>query len=262
MQDILYKFFVNFLTLLVLFTNKQQIAYFRKGYKMAVDLTKVAQNTGLNAIVQKAGAQNPAAAKINFNTGILPADTVDFSKAVKKARFPFTDKTTQVPEHHNICGRNCDIRYALKRLEQGKELDRCDKSALNAVQKFDADFEKLPPLEDDFTFYRGRAEDPVIKRFNEDFDIINAANAGDIIVPDRAYSYGAFKKDLAQHWSNGFGRNMMFEIRTPKGAKVSRNLEHGGEVIFPRGAEYRLISKEKDSRGILNVVLEYILPEK
>ena len=53
----------------------------------------------------------------------------------------------------------------------------------------------------------------------------------------------------------------MMEIHVPKGAKVSRNMEYGGGVIFQRGAEYRLISKEKDSRGVLNVVLEYILPK-
>ena len=54
---------------------------------------------------------------------------------------------------------------------------------------------------------------------------------------------------------------MLFEIHVPEGAKISRNMEHGGEVVFPKGAEYRLISKEKDSRGVLNVVLEYILPK-
>ena len=120
---------------------------------------------------------------------------------------------------------------------------------------------KLPPLEDDFVFYRGRSKHPVIKRFNEDFHIIEAANIGDIVVPDKAYSYGTFKKELAEHWSGGLDKNMMHEIHVPKGAKVSRNMEHGGEVVFPRGAEYRLISKEKDEKGFLNVVLEYILPE-
>ena len=53
----------------------------------------------------------------------------------------------------------------------------------------------------------------------------------------------------------------MMEIHVPKGVKISRNMEHGGEVVFPKGVEYRLISKEKDSRGVLNVVLEYILPK-
>ncbi len=229
---------------------------------MSINLTKFTQAAGasLQNISQKAAPQVPQSAK--FNTGILPADTVDFSKAAKKAQFPFTDKTTQVAEHHNINGQNSNIRCALKHLEQGKELNRGDKWALETVEELDADFAKLPPLEDNFTFYRGRTKHPVIERFNEDFNIIEAAKEGEIIVPDRAYSYGAFNKSLAEHWSGGMGDTMMIEIRTPKGAKVSRNLEHGGEVVFPRGAEYRLLSKEKSNDNCLNVVLEYILPEK
>ncbi len=131
------------------------------------------------------------------------------------------------------------------------------------IDEFDADFAKLPPLEDNFVFYRGRFLHPIAESFNKDFKIIENAKPGDVVVPDKAYSYGAFKKDLAEHWTNSYDKGgMMMEIHVPKGAKISRNMEHGGEVVFPRGAEYRLISKEKDNRGILNVVLEYILPEK
>lgn len=37
---------------------------------------------------------------------------------------------------------------------------------------------------------------------------------------------------------------MLEIIRIPKGARVSRNMEHGGEILMPRGAAYKLISKE------------------
>ena len=53
---------------------------------------------------------------------------------------------------------------------------------------------------------------------------------------------------------------MMFKIKLPKGAKVSRNLEHGGEVVIPRNAEYRLISKTTNGDHT-EVELEYILPK-
>ena len=215
----------------------------------------------MQAFSKKACTQNIADAAPKFNTGVLEKDTVNFSQSVKKALYPFTDSTTQVPKHHKINGYNSNIRYALNRLEKGQPLDEEDKWALNVAEKLDESFQKLPLLEDDFVFYRGRSEHPVIKRFNEDFHIIEAANTGDIVVPDKAYSYGAFKKEIAEHWSGGLDKNMMFEIHVPKGVKISRNMEHGGEVVFPKGAEYRLISKEKDSRGVLNVVLEYILPK-
>lgn len=50
---------------------------------------------------------------------------------------------------------------------------------------------------------------------------------------------------------------MMFKIKLPKGAKVSRNLEHGGEVVMPRNAEYRLLSKSTNGNHT-EVELEYI----
>ena len=225
-----------------------------------MDLTKLTQgiNTSIQGLSKKVGVQSAAVSAPKFNTGILDKDTVSFSKNVKKAIYPFTDKTTQVPQHHQINGYNNSIRYAINSVEKGKPLDEEDKWALNLVKKLDEAFKNLPPLEDDFIFYRGRAFNFMTDRFNQDFKVIDGAKAGDIIVPDKAYSYGAFKKELADNWS----RDMMMEIHVPKGAKVSRNMEHGGEVVFPRGAEYRLISKEKDNKGVLQVVLEYILPEK
>ncbi len=48
----------------------------------------------------------------------------------------------------------------------------------------------------------------------------------------------------------------------PKGARVSRNMEHGGEILMPRGAEYRLISKQLRPDGKTDVTLEYILPKQ
>ncbi len=230
---------------------------------MGLDFTKLAL-ANLQTVSQKAGVQNVLSPKIKFNTGILDKDTVSFTQtATKKAGFPFTDKTTEIESHHSINALNSDIRSVLKKIERGGECRRYENHILERVEGLDDEFAKLPPLEDDFVFYRGRFKNPEFERFNEDFNIIEAAKAGDIIVPDRAYSYGAFKKELAENWSNGLKEgSMIMEIHTPKGAKVSRNSEHGGEVVFPRGAEYRLVSKEKDNKGVLNVFLEYILPEK
>ena len=53
----------------------------------------------------------------------------------------------------------------------------------------------------------------------------------------------------------------MYTIRLPRGAKVSRSLEHGGEVLMPRNAEYRVVSKTVKGNHT-EVTLEYILPKK
>lgn len=199
-----------------------------------------------------------------FNTGVLKTDTVSFTGKFNydnERHYPYTDDFTQVSMHHDINRSNSDIRYILTRLEKGLPLEKYDKWTLEYISEIDKEFENLPPLEDDFVFYRGRGKNSLIKRFNQDFDVIENAKEGDTIIPDKGYSYGAFKKELAENWSNSVNDNMMLEIHVPKGAKVSRNGEHGGEVVFPRGAEYKLISKEKDRFGTLNVVLEYILPE-
>lgn len=56
-------------------------------------------------------------------------------------------------------------------------------------------------------------------------------------------------------------RTIMYEIHLPKGAKVSRNLEHGGEVVMPRGAQYKVLDKKVAQNGDIEVALEYILPK-
>lgn len=227
---------------------------------MNINLIKPLQDANLQNGLLKTAVQSAFAATPKFNTGMPEKDTVCIKKAAK-ALFPNTDKTTQVPQHHDINGINGQVRYVLDMVEQGRPIKKYDEYIFDLIKELDNEFKKLPPLEDDFVFYRGRGRHGIVKRFDKDFDIIEAAKAGDTIVPDKGYSYGAFKKELAECWARSVNDNMMMEIHVPKGAKVSRNLEHGGEVVFPRGAQYKLISKEKDKNGILNVVLEYILPE-
>lgn len=223
---------------------------------MGINLSKIIQNTDVSGIKKAVKSANVPA---KFNTGILDKDTVTFStSALKKLKTPIVSELTQIPDHHDINGLNMDIRSVVKKLQNGGELKRFESRMLGIIEDIDNDFKKLPPLEDDFVFYRGRGKHPCFPRFNEDFDIIEKAKIGENIVPDGAYSYGAFKKEVAENWA----KDMLCEIRVPKGARLSRNNEHGGEVLFPRGAKYRLISKEKDDRGVLNVVLEYLLPKE
>ena len=102
-----------------------------------------------------------------------------------------------------------------------------------------------------------------LKRLNADFEIMDTAKVGDVVVPDTAYSYTAFSRQLAEGWGthSDCARSIMYEIHLPKGAKVSRNLEHGGEVVMPRGAQYKVVDKKVHDNGDIEAVLEYILPK-
>lgn len=167
--------------------------------------------------------------------------------------------------HHQIHSFNSSpsVRDVLTNIKQGILIEK-DVPLLRQIVKTDKEFAKLPSLKKDCIVYRGRMEHPIISEWNKDFEIIDKAKIGDTIIPDTAYSYAATKPEIAKIWAKPSKeyKTMMYEIRLPKGAKVSRNLEHEGEVIMPRGAEYKFISKNVDSDGRTNVILEYILPNK
>ena len=199
----------------------------------------------------------------------------EIEKSLEKYKPTFAGNT-QVSMHHGINGYNCNIREAVKARANGfKGLDEDEVKDILAAEKYaakiDKEFAKLPPLEKDCIVYRGRAENPVIKSFNKDFEIMDNSKVGDVIVPDTGYSYTAFERSMAENWggegARGFNedgsltRNIMYEIHLPKGAKVSRNGEHGGEVVMPRGAQYIIKDKKVDKEGCMEVVLEYILPK-
>ena len=199
----------------------------------------------------------------------------EIEKSLEKYKPTFAGNT-QVSMHHGINGYNCNIREAVKARANGfKGLDEDEVKDILAAEKYaakiDKEFAKLPPLEKDCIVYRGRAENPVIKSFNKDFEIMDNSKVGDVIIPDTGYSYTAFERSMAENWggegARGFNedgsltRNIMYEIHLPKGAKVSRNGEHGGEVVMPRGAQYIIKDKKVDKEGCMEVVLEYILPK-
>ena len=218
----------------------------------------------------------------------LKADIVELSNAAasrwaKNAEeyIPAVFEGSALPMHHKISGINTSVRDFIKYKKTGiiPYENKRDiewflgeiKQGEKAVDEIDKAFQKLSPLEKDCIVYRGRAENPIFKENNVDFAIIDKAKIGDIIIPDTAYSYCAFKKSLANCWGGPGARAfssadeppnriMMMTIRLPKGAKVSRNLEHGGEIVMPRSAEYKVISKEIKNNDI-ETTLEYILPQ-
>lgn len=181
----------------------------------------------------------------------------------------------ELSNHHDLAGHNCIIRDYLEGNVNGsngsRPIDRDEQEFLKKLIKdIDDEFMCLEPLEKDCIVYRGRTENTLFSSLNKDFDVVNSANVGDVIVPDKGYSYTAFHRSLAECWGGvnksikadgSCVKTIMYEIRLPKGARVSRNLEHGGEVVMPRGAQYKMIDKKVNDDGCIEVVLEYILPK-
>ena len=184
-------------------------------------------------------------------------------------RVNVTSTSQQIPMHHHINGSNSAIRSTYKdlTLRNCDELERVyRKYNIPLMQCTDEAFSKLPPLEKDCIVYRVRIQQSSKSR-NVDFDIIENAKIGDRIIPDTGYSYCGIDKSLAEYWGNTClidRKTIMYTIRLPMGAKVSRNLEHGeygGEILMPRNAEYKVVSKTLNGNHT-DVTLEYILPQK
>lgn len=226
--------------------------------------------------VQKRGT-NAVGKVIIKGAAPLKADVAEFSAAATRWTKPAEEyipnitrdaKGLALPMHHDLSGDNLRIRSIIKGIKKNSLSDTDEyylKSCLKEMHETDKEFLKLIPTEKDIIGYRGRTTHPIIPRFNEDFEIISKAKVGDIIVPDEAYSYLGIHRGLAENWCCRNNRDnlptIMYIVRIPKGAKVSRNLEHGGEIVMPRGAQYKVISKEVQGNHT-EITLEYILPQK
>ena len=216
--------------------------------------------------------------KTKRNTDVKPKDNIE----IKKTLDPFhpsdtVSDTSAITKHHAANGFNHKIRNAVESRANNMEGLSEDEvkdvlSTEKLMSKLDKEFEQLPPLSHDCIVYKGCAESPIFKSSNKPFELMEKAKVGEVVVPDTAYTYTAFNRSLAEHWGGERARRtdlankplrvMMYEIRLPKGAKVSRNFEHRGEVLMPRGAQYKVVDKKVASNGDMEVILEYILPNK
>ena len=185
--------------------------------------------------------------------------------------------TSAIDKHHAANGFNPKVRSAVEaRANNMKGLAEDEVNEVLATEKLmakvDKDFEKLPPLSHECIVYKGAAENPVFKSNNKILEVMDNAKVGDVVVPDTAYTYTAFERSMAENWGGEGARMqnfegkplrvMMCEIHLPKGAKVSRNWEHNGEVLMPRGAQYKVLDKKVAPNGDIEVILEYILPKQ
>lgn len=185
--------------------------------------------------------------------------------------YPATSETTYIKDHHDIHGQNHLYRKSSKKIdgptesdfsiEELKQLKEENSKRWKEIWKntennknykqmlaYDAEMAALPPLEKDCIFHRGIETKFVSGWINR--------KVGDVVKPDKGYAYYAFGRDLASKYGGG----AILTVHTPKGARISRNLEHGGEALFPRNAEYKILSKGQTPSGDWRIELEYLLP--
>ena len=228
---------------------------------------------------------------------ILRLYGVDIKKPVKHG---VSKGASVVSGHHGFNGSNMQYRQAANLKLTEKEADICDDlyRALrkNDIEKYDKiakeypeiakkfeklddfeqrvtrytgmtseinkRFEKLPALTEDHVAYRGRIRSTLESSWNADLDLIDKSKAGDTIVLDTAFPYFADNIETAHtHFAGSGKESYMYEAIFPKGAKVSCNLEHGGELIPPANSKFKILSKETLEDGSNFIKLEYILPE-
>lgn len=173
----------------------------------------------------------------------------------------------QIPQHHEVHGANYLYRRFLdpdtnpKLLEGEIGTFRNKDELIAEVDRIDKEFEALPGLAKKHIFYRGLYEMDYVSTRHKGIEILTNAKVGDIVTPDSAYAYTSYNERSAISWAKyGDRRRMVLEIHTPKGAKISCNLEHGGEGLFPRNAQYKILEKRIGPDGISWVKLQYILP--
>lgn len=193
-----------------------------------------------------------------------PAKSFIESPEVYKERYSIyekgSSKQSQVSMHHNIDASNPQVRSYLNDPEAYTK--RFGDYAKTKMETIDTAFEQLSPIEKDCVAYRRVRKTGISEWRDAHVKVLEDANVGDVISPDVGYSYYGFeKKGVTPITDNN---SALIETHFPKGAKLSRNLEHwerfGGELITPRGAQYKVVAKSRDESGMLNIILEYILP--
>lgn len=148
----------------------------------------------------------------------------------------------------------------ISKLEQEGNFDKIKSISSKLYErmlKMDEEFKKLPPVIFAQKYYRG-----IMGKNNEGVQILQKANQGDIVMPDRGYAFITKSKDVADSYAryldnSAGGENVFMEIKIPRGAKISRNPFHLREAVMPRNAKFEVLDKQ-EQEGLTKVILKYI----
>ena len=148
----------------------------------------------------------------------------------------------------------------ISKLEQEGNFDKIKSISSKLYErmlKMDEEFKKLPPVLFAQKYYRG-----IMGENNEGVKILQKANQGDIVMPDRGYAFITKSKDVADSYAryldnSAGGENVFMEIKIPRGARISRNPFHLREAVMPRNAKFEVLDKQ-EQEGLTKVILKYI----
>lgn len=267
--------------------------------EVVVESEPIVNKPVVEPVVEKPAMTMTDEAKANNNNikSLLEnpiSDKVENWRDPKGHVTPFAQEgKTMVSRHHNFYGSNAYYNSSLDKMLQPYEhfkytnperYNRIVRNLTDSFRKLTTElldeniaFTKITPQPNNCVVYRGTCRSIGYNR--QDFDIINSAKIGDEIIPTRGFAYAAHHKFGAyQYLENAYdlkgnivAEPMLIEYRIPKGAQVSSNMEHGGEVVFPALSKFKLLSKETrlietfDVMGKVNgsqpyrhIVLEYI----
>ncbi len=148
----------------------------------------------------------------------------------------------------------------ISKLEQEGNFDKIKSISSKLYErmlKMDEEFKKLPPVIFAQKYYRG-----IMGENNEGVKILQKANQGDIVMPDRGYAFITKSKDVADSYAryldnSAGGENVFMEIKIPRGARISRNPFHLREAVMPRNAKFEVLDKQ-EQEGLTKVILKYI----
>lgn len=148
----------------------------------------------------------------------------------------------------------------ISKLEQEGNFDKIKSISSKLYErmlKMDEEFKKLPPVIFAQKYYRG-----IMGENNEGVKILQKANQGDIVMPDRGYAFITKSKDVADSYAryldnSAGGENVFMEIKIPRGARISRNPFHLREAVMPRNAKFEVLDKQ-EKEGLTKVILKYI----
>ena len=136
-------------------------------------------------------------------------------------------------------------------------------NSITLKDKLNAEFKKLFPTLSTKTRYRGcNISDDVYEK-------LSSAKIGDIIVPDEGFAYYSGNKEVAKGFAKG-KNPVLITCKIPFWSKVSRmiiplpEVQQNAiflkwkEVMVPAGSKYKLLSRNIDANGILNLGLKLL----
>ena len=218
---------------------------------------------GKSSVLLQTKPVNPSQLKGLKLANTLNTDVVEFS----------TKKIYEIiPMHRNysIGSNTKDIRNFLynpdKYIKRYGEHEAVEK--IYFINLIDEQFRMLKPLERPTVAYRGiNNQGSLITNFDNMYGNLTKLKEGDIFILDDAYSFYGTEPACLEMFGNNFrslrdgAKVIRITANFPQGSIVSRgistNAEYGLELVTPRAAKCKLISKKANEYNGYDIVIDY-----